>query len=45
MNLLGPVTIRWRPIVFCTALFWFWYLVPAALESRAAHRVILLLQP
>jgi len=45
MGLLGLVTIRWRPIIFCTALFWFWYLAPAALESRAMHKVILLLQP
>jgi len=45
MGPLGLVTIRWRPIIFCTALFWFWYLAPAALESHAMHKVILLLQP
>lgn len=37
------VTIQWRPLVFVVALFWFWYLAPAALESRTLVRVIELL--
>jgi hypothetical protein len=39
-----PVTIQWRPLIFVVALFWFWYLAPAALESRALARVIHFLQ-
>jgi hypothetical protein len=42
---MGSVIIRWRAIGFAAALFWFWYLAPAALESRALVRVIRLLQP
>jgi hypothetical protein len=35
--------IYWRPVVFVTSLFWFWYLAPAAVESRALQRVIVML--
>jgi hypothetical protein len=42
---LGPVTLQWRPIIFFAALFWFWYLAPAAIESRTLARVVSLLQP
>jgi hypothetical protein len=40
-----PVTIQWRPLMFVVALFWFWYLAPAALESRTLVRVIQLVYP
>jgi hypothetical protein len=40
-----PITIYWRPLGFFAAIFWFWYLAPAVLESRALARVILLLHP
>lgn len=36
------VTFYWRPVVFAVALFWFWYLAPAVVESRTLARVILL---
>ena len=39
------VTIQWRPVIFVVAMFWFWYLAPAAVESRTLARVIELLQP
>lgn len=42
---MGSVTIRWRAVGFAAALFWFWYLAPAALESRTLARVIQLLHP
>ena len=42
---MESVTIRWRTIGFAAALFWFWYLAPAAVESRTLARVIELLQP
>jgi len=45
MTHFGSITLKWRPIVFTAAMFWFWYLAPAAVESRALARVILLLQP
>jgi hypothetical protein len=35
VSLLGTVTIRWRPVVFVAALFWFWYLAPVAAASLA----------
>jgi hypothetical protein len=38
-----PVAIRWRPVVFISALFWFWYLTPAIAESPLAARVLLVL--
>lgn len=44
MTPFGAITLRWRPIVFFVALFWFWYLMPVAAESRTLARVILLLQ-
>ena len=43
MSRFGPVVIRWRAIVFVTALFWFWYLAPAAAQSHTFARVIQLL--
>ena len=42
---MESVTIRWRAVTFVAALFWFWYLAPAAVESRTLARVIELLQP
>jgi hypothetical protein len=42
---MGSVVIRWRAVGFAAALFWFWYLVPAVVESRTLARVIQLLQP
>jgi hypothetical protein len=45
MTPFGPIVIRWRPIAFTVALFWFWYLAPAAVESRTVARVFSLLQP
>jgi hypothetical protein len=42
---MGSVVIRWRAVGFAAALFWFWYLAPAALESRTVVRVIQLFQP
>jgi hypothetical protein len=35
--------IHWRPVVFVSSLFWFWYLAPAVVESRALERVIVML--
>jgi hypothetical protein len=37
--------MQWRPVFFVVALFWFWYLAPAALESKTLARVILFLHP
>jgi hypothetical protein len=42
---MGSVRVHWRPVIFVTALFWFWYLAPAVVESRALARVILLFHP
>jgi hypothetical protein len=44
MRPVWPV-IYWRPVVFISSLFWFWYLAPAVVESRALERVIILLVP
>ena len=41
----GWPVIHWRPVVFVSSLFWFWYLAPAVVESRALERVIVLLVP
>ena len=41
----SAVTVHWRPVIFVAALFWFWYLAPVVVESRALVRVILLFQP
>jgi hypothetical protein len=30
---LRTVVIRWRTVGFSVALFWFWYLAPAALAA------------
>jgi hypothetical protein len=42
---MGSVIIRWRAVGFAAALFRFWYLAPAVVESRTLARVILLFQP
>jgi hypothetical protein len=38
-----PLAVRWRPVVFSAAIFWFWYLTPAFAESHAVARVLDLL--
>jgi len=45
MSALGSVTIRWRAIGFAGALFWFWYLAPAVVESRTLARMFAILRP
>jgi hypothetical protein len=45
MNPHWPVKMHWRALAFVGSLFWFWYLAPAVVESRALERVIVLLVP
>lgn len=39
------VAIAWRPVIFLVSLFWFWYLTPGVVESRALARMVQFLAP
>jgi hypothetical protein len=39
----APAVVHWRPVVFCAAVFWFWYLTPGLADSPALGRVLDLL--